>query len=211
MDLRKMNYDTDTLLDKFNLNVTQDCSVLNDWTTISGTLNAAEMEMLSQLRDDISLEVRSWNEEELKMHCISLMMYIAKIKQEGKVKVFYERTISAVVENERLSVKSDCLIASPKGVATPRAPYFFLNEYKKSKGEKVDPEGQMLTGMLIAQELNKDDKPLYGAWLEGKFWTFHVLNGKEYCASRSYDASKIEDLQGIVLILRRLKELILNR
>jgi hypothetical protein len=35
--------------------------------------------------------------------------------------------------------------------------------------------------MLIAQEMNKNGKPIYGAYMIGKDWYFMVMRGKEYC------------------------------
>jgi hypothetical protein len=51
---------------------------------------------------------------------------------------------------------------------TPDSPYFFLQEFKKKRGENrndkpFDPEAQMLKAMLIAQNLNNDGKIIYGA------------------------------------------------
>jgi hypothetical protein len=69
----------------------------------------------------------------------------------------------------------------------------------------------MLAAMILAQELNQDGKPIYGCWLQGKVWNFTTLIGRDYCVSRLYDATNPEDLRQIVFILRKLKDLILNR
>ena len=45
----------------------------------------------------------------------------------------------------------------------------------------------------------------------GSFWEFAILDGKTYHADNSYDAASYSDLLQIVLILRKLKDLILNR
>ena len=92
---------------------------------------------------------------------------------------------------------------------TPDSPYFFLQEFKKKRGEKKDPEAQMLTAMLIAQHLNNDGKIIYGGYLIGHNWHFALLDGKQYVTSRQYDATEKHDLLQIVFILRKLKELIL--
>ena len=65
--------------------------------------------------------------------------------------------------------------------------------------------------MLIAQKLNDNKKILYGSYLFGSRWRFCTLNDKNYCQSREYNADEREDLMQIVFILRKLKELILNR
>jgi hypothetical protein len=106
-------------------------------------------------------------------------------------------------------VVCDCLIAKPFGIYEPGIPYFFLQEYKKQK--KVgDPEGQMLAAMLIAQQKNANEKPIYGCFVQDKYWQFASLMGKDYCISESYDVRNYNQLITIILILRNLKVLILN-
>ena len=144
------------------------------------------------------------------------MFYIAQIEELGKICTFFERDLSADINNRRLSVTCDCLVASPMGLSSPKLPYFFLQEFKRRKKTQNDrtanrPEGQMLAAMLIAQHKNNDGKPVYGAWLTGSFWEFAILEGKTYHASRSFDTVSYDDLLQIVFILRKLKELILNR
>ncbi len=69
----------------------------------------------------------------------------------------------------------------------------------------------MQAAMILSLELNNDGKPLYGCWLQSRIGYFTVLNGKEYCLNKLFDASDAEDLLQIVFILRKLKDLILNR
>ena len=130
---------------------------------------------------------------------------------KNKIKVFYERPLAATVENHPLSVIADCMVATPMEFNTPRNPFFFLQEFKKGKGEKRDPEAQMLSAMLIAQHNNQDGKPLYGGYLVGGNWRFTTLIQKDYCVSRQFDATQKTDLLQIVSALRQLKQLILNR
>lgn len=127
------------------------------------------------------------------------------------MQVFYERSMSGEVEGVKISVKVDGMVATPTNANRPKVPYFFLQEFKRSLGDDHDPEGQMLAAMILAQELNKDGKPLYGCWLQGKNWNFTTLIGRNYCVSKQFDATEIEDLHQIVFILRKLKDLILNR
>jgi hypothetical protein len=101
------------------------------------------------------------------------------------------------------------MIATPMKSGRPKHPYFFLQEFKKSKGDNHDAEGQMLAAMILAQEINQDQKPLYGSWVQGVNWRFTVLRGTEYCVSRAYDATNASDLLQIVFILQRLKALVL--
>ena len=84
-------------------------------------------------------------------------------------------------------------------------------KFKKAKGEKKDPEAQMLIAMLIAQQKNNDNKPIFGGYLLGTGWHFTTLVGKDYCISRRFEATEKHNLLKIVYILRRLKEFILQR
>jgi hypothetical protein len=93
----------------------------------------------------------------------------------------------------------------------PTKPYFFLQEFKKAKGEKKDPEAQMLTAMIIAQHLNKDQKPIYGSYLIGSGWRFATLIGNHYCLSRKFEAENKKDLIHILFILKQIKQIVLNR
>lgn len=210
-DIHQLPTDTDTLFDSFQLARTQKCTILEEWLAATGELNAFEQQILELVSQRAMFRMGGWNEEELKMKFISHLFLIANIEEENRIATFFERSLSAVIGEYKLSVICDCLVATPKGYTTPKAPYFFLQEYKKQKGDSNDPEGQMLAAMLIAQYQNKDEKPLYGAWLVGSIWNFTVLNGKNYCTSPTFDANKKDDLQQIVFILKKLKELIMNR
>ena len=122
---------------------------------------------------------------------------------------FFTRSLSATVNGYDLSVVSDCLIATPLPFNTPDVPYFFLQEFKKKRGEKKDPEAQMLIAMLIAQNLNPEDRILYGGYLIGHNWHFATLNGQQYSISRQFDATDKDDLMKIIFILRKIKDLVL--
>jgi hypothetical protein len=136
---------------------------------------------------------------------------MAHINEPNKIGLYYERSMSGKVNNKSISVIVDCMIATPKNSGIPNLPYFFMQEFKRTKGDTHDPEGQMLAAMLLAQEQNKDGKPIYGCWLQGKNWNFTTLVGTDYCVSRQFDATQSVDLHNIVFILRKLKTLILNR
>jgi hypothetical protein len=69
----------------------------------------------------------------------------------------------------------------------------------------------MLGAMLIGQAKNNNDKPVYGCYVQGRFWFFTVLEGKNYVVSNAYNASEIDDAQKIIFVLRKLKKIILER
>ena len=214
MDKRKSNtkYDIDNLAELFGIQAVEKSTVLEKWLSSTATLTLEEKNMVETLRQRLIKSGSSWNEEELKIQFIGILFFIINIDEERVIKTFFERPMSTIVQNIPLNVIADCLIATPKGLGgSPREPYFFLQEYKKTKGDKQDPEGQMLTAMLIAQASNQDEKPIYGCWIVGNNWHFTVLNGSFYSVSQQFDATQNEDLLKIVYMLRSLKILILNR
>jgi hypothetical protein len=210
---KKLNhYDLDTVLEAFGIDIIKTCQFLDDWIeNTAGTLLNEEHYMIEAARLRLENDGNFWNEEELKMKFVSVVLNLADLDVPKKIQVFYERTLAGVVNNISISVKCDCLVAKPKTPMKPAAPYFFLQEFKRTKSDIHDPEGQMLASMIIAQDMNADGHPLYGCWVQGKNWYFTVLNGVEYCVSRQFDATREPDLLQIVFILRKLKRLILAR
>ena len=65
--------------------------------------------------------------------------------------------------------------------------------------------------MLLAQQKNADNTPLYGCYVIERNWFFTTLIGLDYCVSQQYNSTQKPDLLQIVFILRKLKELIGRR
>jgi hypothetical protein len=208
---KKIGYDLNALANAFSLQVIPSSQAMHDWTSATYEFTPLEQELFNEMAEEVTEDSGYWNEEDLKIDFVGLAFRIARVKTPKKIKVFYERPLSAIVGEYELAVISDCIVATPEPFHAPRHPYFFLQEFKKKRGEKKDPEAQMLTAMLIAQELNKDNKPIYGGYLIGNNWNFTLLDGKNYCKSDQFDAAKQPQLLQIIFILRKLKELILNR
>ena len=211
--VKKLNhYSIEEVIDTYQIIRIKKCQVLQDWLTPPPfSLKEHESELLQKLPQELEEWQYAWNEEELKMYFIAPLLRIADINQKGRIGTFFERKIKGIVNNIAISVTCDCIVATPKLSGNPDMPYFFLQEYKRSKGDSHDPEGQMLAAMLLAQQINHDSKPLYGCWLQGKNWNFTVLRSLDYCVSHQFDATNPTDLLQIVFILRKLKDLILNR
>jgi hypothetical protein len=207
----KIGFDLDQIAEVFALEREGDCQTLNNWLSAHYNLNDNEQKIFDKIALEIAEDGDYWNEEELKIQAVGLLFFIADIKVKDKIKVFYERPLSAIINGYQLAVISDCMVASPRGFSAPKNPYFFLQEFKKGKGEKKDPEAQMLAAMLIAQHTNNDNKPIYGGYLVGSAWRFTTLVDHQYCVSRRFNADEKEDLLQIVFILRKIKELVLSR
>lgn len=202
---------TDTLLVHFNLPRLREGVLLQEWTSATGELTAWETDRIARLYKKILKSGDGWNEEELKMKFLSLIFDLADIEEDDRIMSFYERPMAATIEKVKINVICDCMLAAPAGIATPRVPYFFLQEFKRQKGDAHDPEAQMLAAMLVAQFKNADEKPIFGAWLIGSIWNFTILDGKNYFVSHKYDAASLDDLTRIIFMLRKLKQLILKR
>ncbi len=208
---KKIGFDLNYLAEAFDLERVQKSADLDEWLTAQYELNSLEASLFESIYSELQEDGDYWNEEELKIQFIGLAFRIAGVTVKNRIKVFYERPLSALVNGYDLAVISDCLVATPRPFHAPKNPYFFLQEFKKKRGDKKDPEAQMLTAMLIGQALNQDGLPVYGGFLFGSNWQFATLVGKQYCHSRQFDATNRTDLFQIIFVLRRLKEIIVNR
>ena len=211
MEKKKLGYDPNDIAAAFSLVVNEDFQYLNTWLTASYEFDAFEQRLFDEVYEESRTDASYWNEEELKIIMIGTLFRLARIQMPKVAKVFYERPLSHTVNGYNLAVICDCLVATPLPFNKPTKPYFFLQEFKKKRGEKNDPEGQLLTAMLIAQAQNNDQKPIYGGYLFGTVWNFATLVGNHYCVSREFIATHHDDLRQIIFILRQLKTLIINR
>jgi hypothetical protein len=136
MDVKKLSYDIDTIIDAFNLQIGKNCNHLKNWLGATYTLTDFEQQQLNELYDEIGDLVDYMNEEELKIRFVGSLFRIAKVDVKNKLRLFFERPLSAIIKNYSLSVICDCMIATPKGYNTPQNPYFFLQEFKKKTWRK---------------------------------------------------------------------------
>jgi hypothetical protein len=205
--LKKMPFDLATIAQTFLLQRTEESLALKHWLAAKFALQTTEQQLLEQVYQEMSVSSDYLNEEELKIRLIAPLFQIANIDEGDKIRVFYERTLTAVVGDFQISVVCDCMVAAATIFKTPTNPYFFLQEFKKAKGEKRDPEAQMLLAMLAAQAVNQNDQPIYGGFLIGAVWRLATLSGNQYSTSRQFFATNLSDLQQLVFALRQLKAL----
>ena len=181
---------------------------LEDWLSATGIIEKDDKKLLDRIIIKIIDNADSWNEEELKMSFISIIILIADFN--NPIRTYYDREISAEIDGVYVSSKVDMMLS--KGIGEMiKTPYFFLHEYKREKKYSGDPIGQMLGGMLIGQAKNNDDKPIYGCYVQGRNWYFSMMEGKKYVISKGFDASEIDDIQKIIFILRKIKIIITER
>jgi hypothetical protein len=188
---------------------------LNDWLDVEGTLNAMDTLLLDEVSEKLLKNADSWNEEELKMQYISMVIFLARFSD--KMRTYYDREIDADIEGVYIKCKADMMLSKGVGEVI-QTPYFFSHEYKRERSSSFggtergfcDPIGQMLAGMLIAQEKNKNEKPIYGCYVQGRFWFFSILEGKKYAISQPLNAEKREEAERIIFMLRKLNQTILT-
>jgi hypothetical protein len=204
-----LKYDANHIIGVHDLERNRKCEILDHLLLATGAIEPKYAELLEIHRENLEIYGEYWNEEELKMNFLAILFYIAQLREIKKIDIFYERTLSWEFNGKTEKVICDCLLAKPFGIYAPEIPYFFLQEFKKQK-QNEDAEGQMLLAMLIAQQENNNGKPIYGCYLQGKFWVFTSLHDKNYCVSRAYDATQTADLYQIIFMLRALKQVILT-
>ncbi len=182
--------------------------LLDDWLSANGELNAVDKSIIMESQEKLIENADSWNEEELKMSFISMVIFLARFN--NSIRTYYDREISAVIKEINVNCKADMMLS--KGIGEMiKTPYFFLHEYKREKKYSGDPIGQMLGGMLIGQAKNNNEKPIYGCYVQGRFWFFALLEGNKYSVSQPFNSSEMEDVQKVIFILRKLNEIILKR
>ncbi len=194
----------------FGLQQVKDHPILTDWLTATEVITEEEIAKIEPLRVDLESDISFWNEEEVKIFFINDLVKLINFKRLNSYKLFAQRTISANVKdlkNNDLELRGRIEIVVATGRQKPRQPFFFIHEYKPIRSSAAnDPEGQLLVAMVATQALNEGEpRPIYGLYVQGKFWNFVILSGKEYSISASYDATKVEDLHQIVRILKRCK------
>jgi hypothetical protein len=202
---KNFGFDLVALAKTFGIHTIADSPFIADWVAASYSFDAYETRIMADTHAAIAHYNEQMNEEELKIRMVAPLFYAAKVDIPGKLQVFYERPLSGEVKGHRLAVITDCMVATPIFNA-PDAPYFFLQAYKRKKGDKNDPEAQLLTAMLLAQAANpQSDRPLYGSYVIGTSWRFVCLHHTAYAVSPLYEATRYPDLVQIAAMLRHIR------
>ena len=159
---------------------------------------------LARLISKTENQIQYWNEQELVMKHLSLILDVADM-QGTDYNSFAERIISSVVDGVEMTGIVDFVVA--KGRYEPRNPYFFIQEFKKAKNPSGDPFAQLLGELLVAQEINKNQE-IYGLYIVGQFWYFVAMNGRNFTELSPLDSTNLEDLQIILSHLNWVKSYI---
>ncbi len=198
----------------FNLKriVTYQTPLMEEWLAVENPiLNVVEQYIFDKKYKEAINNISGWSEEDLKMKFISDIIELGHLEAGNDIVTFFDKMISAKVEGKLLTVKADFMMA--KGLLDVfTTPYFHFQEYKPYKKPSGDSMAQLLEAFMIAQVKNKDSKmPFYGVETIGKQWSFVIMEGKEYCVSKSFDCTDKEDLLKIIAILRKFRWILETR
>ncbi len=183
-----------------------DSKILTDWLQLSKNqiISTEDTPILNRLQRILIERSSSWNEFELSEWFIGPIMSLIDFNSED-LKLFACRDIAATVKDYELSGKPDAMLAF--GIDEPITPYFCFQEYKQQTDPNGDPQTQLLGAMITAQELNNNEKPIYGIYVIGFTWRFVVLHENKWVESKSFSADN-EDIYEIYKILSALKKII---
>ncbi len=189
----------------FGLQQVKDLPELTDWLAVNEPIGAVEQATLQSYQNLLRAKAEIWNEEELKMFFIGPILNLVNY-EHAKYHPFVGRALATKIGEVELNGIVDFMLAS--GRQQPKQPYFCFHEYKRVRGRNNDPLGQLLAEMLCAQAKNSQvEQPIYGVFVEGRFWYFVVLAGKAYAVTEPFTATQ-DDLWDIFKILSKLKPLI---
>ncbi len=210
---KKKEWAEDELIDVFGLTkVTEGFELLDSWLDTSVQLTETEAVALEKLRVLALEKADFWNEETLKMRFVAPLLhnFVKLYDKKNRYDGFFDKEISANVDGIDLQTETDFMLA--KGVGDiAKTPYFHFQEYKRSKKSPPEPMAQLIEAFLIAQVINNDGKPLYGAEIFGAYWRFVIMEGKEYCVSEPFNSTNKESLLQIIAILRKFRHILETR
>ncbi|MDM8530122.1 hypothetical protein QUF63_03060 [Anaerolineales bacterium HSG25] len=182
---------------QFQLTQCDTMPALTHWLDNQVVASDFERKSLKSYQETVRYNILHWNEAELSMHFIGPLLQL--IKFEGQeFNLFAQRSLSGKVSGTELSGRPDGIIAH--GRREPEVPYFCLQEYKPEKDPEGDPVAQCLAAMLVAQELNQHQYPVYGCYVLGRNWFFMTLKERDYAISRAYDVTQDDIFEAFALL-----------
>jgi hypothetical protein len=159
---------------------------------------------LEAYRKEANWLIDAWNEDEYKFLFIGPFMKLVNFAS-NYCNVFTQRPMTISYENDTkvTSGKVEWMLA--KGRQIPEQPHFFLHEYKPEKNRDNDPLGQLLIAMIGAQQLNSNDSPIYGIYVNGRNWFIVLLDGTQYATSAPFVITT-NDIFDLFAILNHLRD-----
>lgn len=199
---------TQEVEETFGIQLWKKAPPLSAWLESRFDLSSDEERVLMYLQDRLRDKVQFWNEAALRFYFIGPLISLVNYDTDH-YNSFLEQRMTAQVNGEKVEGNVDFLVATGRQI--PKAPFFTLHEYKAEPNVSLDPLGQLLIGMVAAQQRNDDlqigDLPLFGAYVLGRLWFFVYLKGGQYAQSLAFDATQ-EDIFQIYYILKKVKDYI---
>jgi hypothetical protein len=177
----------------------------SEWKNYNYSISLEEVAFFECLIMENLADFQSFTEDELKMKFIGPLLNKIHFRS-NTVKDWYQRPLKTKIKGVEIGGITDFMLAT--GVKEPQKPYFFIQEFKRTKSE-TDAEDQLIAEMLVAIEKNKNNS-MRGAYIVGKIWTFLILekinNGDyNYYISEGYDCTIIDELKLIYIMLQSIK------
>ena len=197
------NWETQDLEMTFGLKRIHKMPLLENWLCSLEQFDEYTNQRIENIRADVLENVDYWNEDELRLKSISLILDIADFDSPNFC-LFSNRKLSSSINGTKIGGKVDIMLS--RGYQKPLPPYyFFVQQYKLySKRKEHDLIGQLLAQLLVAQQLDPLKSPIYGCYTYNRYWVFAILNGTEYAVSNSFNASD-DGIYKIISMLRKVK------
>lgn len=190
---------TDAVLDElFTISISLDKTIFNTWFDNDINLDQETIDFIANLLKKESVYLDFYSEEDLKIKFIAPLLNRIDFKINDNLRDFYEAKLNYETNDFILTGTTDFMVS--QGLKRPKKPYFFIQEFKKSKSSS-DPEPQLIAELISAVELN-DFKTMKGAFIVGGNWNFVILQRIEkhqyrYFLSQTFNAENTMDLQQI--------------
>jgi hypothetical protein len=149
--------------------------IFNTWFNNHITISNEIENFLIELIENNDVLIKSYNEEELKVKFLALLLYKVNFKSiENNFRDFYE--LQLTYKTHKFIFNGTVNFVVSKGLVYSQKPYFFIQEFKKSE-EYSNPRPQLLAELISAVELN-DFKIIKGAYIisSSSNMTFSLLN-----------------------------------
>ena len=199
----EIDYDILSIIGEYSLQ--EDRSIFKEWFSYKYKITDNELEWFVKLIETHKYVLQNYTERQLQAQFISPFLSIVNFNTK-KFKSWFEYELSGIVNNYELKGFPDFMVAT--GNIKPKKPYFFFQEFKKSKTNS-NPDFQLLATMSVAIEINKTNI-MHGVYNLGRFWYFVILQKLSeekyhYFESEVFDSLKINDLKQIYINLQAVK------
>ncbi len=196
------------LMEVVNIKQVDNDGKFEEWFAYKYKLSDDESDLLEHLIKKNKLVLTHYNEIKLTAKFIVPVLNKVDFDTEDFTD-WYGHKMSCELNNYILNGEPDFAVAT--GIMSPKEPYFFLHEHKRSVNFKGYPKFQVLAAMLAAMTISKVNV-MRGAYVIGETWKFIILeksekDNYEYFVSKGHDCLDLGDLTKIYTYLQAVKHL----